>query len=123
MPESGSRSGAEIREDLRSGSAVSWRFTPGEKRLSLTLPPVFGGKTHEVCLTGGYTFVAVQPGNYEVKVSKEGFRAATESQVDVTSNNATRVDIGLQVGSASESVTVESTAVTYCGTQLVWVTR
>jgi hypothetical protein len=35
---------------------VSWRFTPHEKRLSLKLPREFGGRTHEVCLDGGYTF-------------------------------------------------------------------
>jgi hypothetical protein len=35
---------------------VSWRFTPGEKRLAFTLPPELGGTRHAVCLTGGYTF-------------------------------------------------------------------
>jgi len=35
---------------------VSWQFTPNEKRLSITLPEPFGGRTHEVSLTGGYTF-------------------------------------------------------------------
>ena len=35
---------------------MSWQFTPHEKRLSITLPKELGGKTHQVCLTGGYTF-------------------------------------------------------------------
>lgn len=61
---------------------------------------------------GGYTFVAVQPGQYQVKVTKEGFRAADEPQVEVSSNNTTRIDISLQVGNVSESVTVEATAAT-----------
>ena len=59
---------------------------------------------------GGYTFAAVQPGSYEVKVSKEGFRTAADQAVEVTSNNSTRVDMALQVGAVSESVNVEATA-------------
>jgi hypothetical protein len=35
---------------------VSWSLDPGEKRLSITLPVALGGRTHEVPLTGGYTF-------------------------------------------------------------------
>jgi hypothetical protein len=35
---------------------VSWRFTPGEKRLAFTLPPSLGGASHELALIGGYTF-------------------------------------------------------------------
>lgn len=61
---------------------------------------------------GGYSFVAVQPGQYEVKISKEGFRAVSEQQVEVTSNNATRVDLSLQVGNVNESITVESAVAT-----------
>lgn len=43
---------------MQNGETISWRFTPGEKRLAITLPEAFGGQTHEVCLTGGYTFAA-----------------------------------------------------------------
>ncbi len=38
---------------------MAWQFTPNQKRLALTLPKAFGGRTHEVCLTGGYTFAPV----------------------------------------------------------------
>ncbi|MBM3725251.1 MAG: hypothetical protein FJW40_07500 [Acidobacteria bacterium] len=61
---------------------------------------------------GGFTFVAVQPGQYELKVTKEGFRAAAEPQVEVSANNATRADFALQVGSINESITVEATGAT-----------
>ena len=59
---------------------------------------------------GSYTFVAVQPGAYDVKVSKEGFRPAVEGGVDVTANNTSRVDVNLQVGNVSDSVTIEASA-------------
>jgi hypothetical protein len=32
---------------------------PDQRRLSLTLPPELGGRRHDVCLTGGYTFTPV----------------------------------------------------------------
>lgn len=59
---------------------------------------------------GGYTFVAVQPGEYEVKIIKEGFRPFADNTVQVSSNNTTRVDISLQVGSVTDTVTIEATA-------------
>ena len=59
---------------------------------------------------GGYTFAAVQPGSYEIKISKEGFRTGADQAATVTSNNVTRVDMSLQVGAVSESVIVEAAA-------------
>jgi hypothetical protein len=59
---------------------------------------------------GGYTFAAVTPGDYEVKITKEGFRTGTDASVSVTSNNTTRIDMALQVGSVNEAINVEATA-------------
>lgn len=59
---------------------------------------------------GGYTFAAVTPGSFEVKITKDGFRPGAEQGVEVTSNNTTRVDINLQVGSVTDTVTIEATA-------------
>jgi hypothetical protein len=53
----GSRSGAQIRDALANGAPVSWQFNPAEKRLALSLPEELGGRTYEVCLRGGYTFI------------------------------------------------------------------
>lgn len=59
---------------------------------------------------GGYTFVAVQPGTYEVKVTKQGFRIVTEPAIEVSANNTTRSDFALQVGNVNESITIEASA-------------
>ena len=59
---------------------------------------------------GGYTFAAVTPGDYEVKITKEGFRTGTDASVSVTSNNTTRIDMALQVGSVNEAINVEAAA-------------
>lgn len=47
-----------MRDDLAHGRPVSWQFIPDQKRLSIVLPKLFGGQTHQVCMTGGYTFAA-----------------------------------------------------------------
>jgi len=51
-----SRSGANVRQALLNGEAVTWRFAPHQKRLMFTLPKTFGARTYEVRLNGGYTF-------------------------------------------------------------------
>jgi hypothetical protein len=56
-----SRSGAEIREALAEGHAVSWGFNPQEKRVVLKLPSSLGGATHILCIAGSYTFTARRP--------------------------------------------------------------
>jgi hypothetical protein len=45
-----------VRSALENGEKVAWRFTPGERRLSLTLPAVLGGGVHVVEMIGGYEF-------------------------------------------------------------------
>lgn len=69
-------------------------------------------RTTETNSAGGYTFVAVQPGQYTVKVTANGFRTSQDEGVEVSSNLTSRSDIGLQVGNVSESVTIEASAVT-----------
>ena len=89
-----------------SGAAV-----PGAT-VTLTNKATAQARTATTNEGGQYTFVAVQPGEYDVKISKEGFRSSNETGVTVTSNNVTRVDVTMQVGAVSDSVTVEaSTAV------------
>ncbi len=59
---------------------------------------------------GQYSFSAVLPGTYEVRISKEGFRTVNEPGVVVNPNNSTRVDLTLPVGSVSEAVTIEASS-------------
>ena len=61
---------------------------------------------------GNYTFAAVQPGTYEVKYSKAGFRPVAEPAVEVTANNTSRSDVSLQVGNVSDSITIEAAGAT-----------
>jgi hypothetical protein len=56
---------------------------------------------------GGYRFQTIQPGTYKVVVGLTGF-STFNRDVDVSPNNVTRVDVGLQIGQLTENVTVET---------------
>ena len=57
---------------------------------------------------GAYRFTAVQSGTYTVTVKIDGFRAFTRRDVAVSLNSVARVDVPLQVGQLSETVTVSA---------------
>jgi hypothetical protein len=59
---------------------------------------------------GDYQFLNVRIGEYALKAEKEGFKAATAEQFAVTVNARQRVDLKLEVGSASETVNVTGAA-------------
>ena len=66
------------------------------------------GLTRETVVddAGRYSLVNVLAGSYDLKVTAQGFRVATRTDVTVTINTVSRVDIGLEVGSVTEQVTV-----------------
>ncbi|MEK7404396.1 MAG: TonB-dependent receptor [Acidobacteriota bacterium] len=59
---------------------------------------------------GRYTLVNVLAGSYDVKVTAQGFRVATRTDVTVTINTVSRVDVRLEVGAVTEQVTVAASA-------------
>ena len=61
---------------------------------------------------GDYNLPTVQTGTYTVKVSLPGFKESQQTDVVVTLNSITRVDVVLQVGQVAETVTVSAQAVT-----------
>ncbi len=60
--------------------------------------------------SGDYTFPAVAPGSYSVKVEKSAFKSATTTDVEVQIQQTVRLDFTLQVGQVSESVEVSASA-------------
>jgi hypothetical protein len=56
--------------------------------------------------SGNYTFPDLPPGIYNVTVEANGFKKATQEKVDLASNSATRIDVGMQPGNVSETVLV-----------------
>jgi hypothetical protein len=57
---------------------------------------------------GNYRFVNVQPGTYRVRVALTGFKESVKENVPVSANAVSRVDVGLEVGQLTETVTVQS---------------
>jgi hypothetical protein len=57
---------------------------------------------------GSYSIVNVLPGAYDVKVSLQGFREFVKTGVPVTAGTISRVEVALEVGTLSETVTVAS---------------
>ena len=60
---------------------------------------------------GMYVVTLLPPGQYSVEVTKPGFKAATAPDVQVVVAGTTVLNIGLQTGTVTESVTVASVSV------------
>jgi hypothetical protein len=61
---------------------------------------------------GYYSIPALPEGAYDVSVSASGFKTLTQTNVEVRINNVTRADLNLQLGSLTDSITIEASAAT-----------
>ena len=60
--------------------------------------------------TGNYTVTSLPPGSYSVTAEAAGFQTVTRAGIQVAVASNVRVDVTLQVGSASELVTITAQA-------------
>lgn len=60
--------------------------------------------------SGNYNFTFLPPGAYTVTITASGFQKKVTSGVNVPVNTTTRVDVSLQTGSASQTITVSDQA-------------
>jgi hypothetical protein len=67
-------------------------------------------KTASTDSSGGYLIVLLPPGMYTLRTSAQGFAPAEQRDVLVTVGGATSLDIGLKVGSATATVTIDEPA-------------
>jgi hypothetical protein len=58
--------------------------------------------------TGNYVFGAVPAGTYEINATVPGFKKYTRTGITVQQLQTTRVDIALEIGASTESVTVSA---------------
>ena len=61
---------------------------------------------------GNFDFPNMQGGSYDVKASAAGFQTFVKTDVPVTINSVTRVDVTLQIGQVTETVNVSASAFT-----------
>ncbi|HEV2764794.1 MAG TPA: carboxypeptidase-like regulatory domain-containing protein, partial [Pyrinomonadaceae bacterium] len=66
--------------------------------------------TTETTSTGAYVFDLVQVGNYTVSVEKQGFKRYVSTGNPVNINQPATVNVSLEAGSVSETVTVTAAA-------------
>lgn len=59
---------------------------------------------------GAYAFRDLQAGVYDIRIAQAGFKAFAKSGLNVNLNNIVREDVRMEVGAASESVTVTAEA-------------
>src|SRR5262252_515748 len=66
------------------------------------------GQTRETATneSGEYSITNILPGDYDVKVTKQGFSTFTQTGLKITSNNLTRVDVQMKVGNVADVVSV-----------------
>ena len=57
---------------------------------------------------GGYAFSALTPGTYTIKVEAKGFKIAEQSGIAVETSSTRGLDIAMEVGQPTETVTVSA---------------
>jgi len=62
----------------------------------------------EATAAGLYTFVSLNPGQYQITASHKGFETTAQNNITVTVDQMTVVNIALRVGATSEVVTVNA---------------
>jgi hypothetical protein len=63
-------------------------------------------------IAGKYLIPALPPGRYRLEASASGFKKYVQSGVELAVQQQAKIDLGLQVGELTESVTVESSVST-----------
>lgn len=106
-------SGLPARGQVLSGSIVGTVTDPSQAVIPGAQVAIRDLGTNQVLRTttnasGLYSFEVLQPGTYEVKVTKSGFSAAVLNGISVSVNNVARADLVLRVGSVSQTVTVSA---------------
>lgn len=59
---------------------------------------------------GRYNVGNVTPGSYDVKITAQGFKTQTRTDLTVSANTVSRIDVQLEVGALTEEVTVAANA-------------
>ncbi len=59
---------------------------------------------------GRYSFVNVNPGVYNLKVSAKGFKSFSKTDIDVTPSSIGREEVSLEVGQMTDTITVVGSA-------------
>src|SRR4051812_36924839 len=90
-------------KDAQGAAIPAATIVVTNKETNLTRETVSGAE-------GDYTVANVPPGHYDVKVSLTGFREFVQTNVPVSAGQISRIDVKMEIGSLTETVTVASDA-------------
>ncbi len=88
---------------------ASGQSVPGSK-ITLTSVNTSETRTTAANETGVFTIIAVRPDTYTLRVEHPGFKASTRSGLTVSANERLALDITLQVGDVTETISVSAEA-------------
>src|ERR1044072_33345 len=91
---------------LIAGAPAAFSQTKGSGTLRGTIKDTAGAGGPETDDESSYVFSAVSPGTYTVKVEAGGFKITEQSGLSVETSSTRALDINLEIGQASETVTV-----------------
>src|SRR5579875_3272711 len=80
--------------------------TVADAQVTITDPALGVSRSGKTDGSGNYVFPDLPPGNYTVKVQKEGFSAAQQEGIALQVNSTQRANLTLQTGQVTETVTV-----------------
>ncbi|MGH9351691.1 MAG: carboxypeptidase regulatory-like domain-containing protein, partial [Terriglobia bacterium] len=96
-----------------NGSVVGTVIDPSgavvpQARVTITNVGTTVSQTARTDASGYYSFPDLPPGNYKVRVEKQGFATIDRSGVSLFVNSTVRVDVSLKPGEMTQTVTVQS---------------
>ena len=79
---------------------------------TVSIQETLTGQTHQETTDSGgrYSVVNLIPGTYSVRASAKGFKTIEQSAFTITPNTVNRLDFHLEIGEASQTVTVSAEA-------------
>jgi hypothetical protein len=77
----------------------------------VTLTGPTGSKASTSDGQGGFLFMLLTPGNYSVRVEKQGFKSAELKNISVDTNRTSNLKIALETGTVSETIEVSANAI------------
>ena len=87
--------------DSSAGAVANVKVTITETNTGIS-------RTSQTNESGNYVFPDLPPGTYTVTAEQPGFKRASRVGIDVIVNTTERVDLVLEPGSTSETITVEA---------------
>src|ERR1700682_2216824 len=89
--------------DAQGGTVTGAKVTAADAASGVT-------RTTQTNDQGHYEFLSLQPGSYIVRVEADGFRNAVTEKVEALVSTTQRVNIKLELGTVSDTVTVMETS-------------